>query len=63
MELDLTPKLLQGKIVRITEIGVKIELKGRMGMVDLPLRSIFCDKALELDDPVELYISYARVMK
>jgi hypothetical protein len=61
MEVDLTPKLLQGRIVQITEMGARIELKGKMGVIQFPLRSIFTDTSLALNDTVELYISYARV--
>jgi hypothetical protein len=61
-EIELTPKLLTGKIVGISDMNVKIELKGKMGMVSLPLRSVINDKPLELDNIVELYISYARVL-
>ena len=61
-EIELTPKLLCGKIVAITDMNVKIELKGKMGIVNLPLRAVITDKPLELDNEVELYLSYARVL-
>lgn len=60
--IDLQPKLLTGKIVEITEMAVRIELKGKMGVLILPLRSVFTDKKLEIGDQVELYISYAKVL-
>lgn len=59
----MIPKLLKGRIVQITGMGVKIELKGRMGVLTLPMRSVFTDKEPALDDQVELYISYARVVE
>ncbi|WMJ77071.1 MULTISPECIES: CBO2463/CBO2479 domain-containing protein [unclassified Sedimentibacter] len=61
-DVSLTPKLLTGKIVDISEMCVKIELKGKMGIVNLPLRCIITDKPLELDAEAELYISYIRVL-
>ena len=61
MNIELTPKLLTGRLVNITDINAVIELKGRMGMVHLPLRSFFADRALALGDEVEIYVSYARV--
>lgn len=61
MHIEIMPKLLTGKLVKITEINAVIELKGRMGMLHLPLRSIITDKKMELEDEVELYLSYARV--
>lgn len=63
MEVQIEPKLVTGRIVEITEMSAKIELKGKMGIVNLPLRSVFTDKKLELDDQVEIYISYAKVLK
>ncbi|WP_242863837.1 CBO2463/CBO2479 domain-containing protein [Clostridium botulinum] len=63
MEVEITPKLVAGRIVQITEMSAKIELKGKMGIVNLPLRSVFTDKKLEIDDQVEIYISYAKVLK
>lgn len=62
MHIELEPKLLTGRIVEITEMSAKIELKGKMGILNLPLRSVFTDKPLELDAPVEIYISYAKVL-
>ncbi len=63
MKVEITPKLVTGRIVQITEMSAKIELKGKMGIVHLPLRSVFTDKKLEIDDQVEIYISYAKVLK
>ncbi|MBO0581453.1 hypothetical protein EXQ44_04720, partial [Clostridium botulinum] len=40
MEVEITPKLVAGRIVQITEMSAKIELKGKMGIVNLPLRSV-----------------------
>ena len=61
MNMELVPKLLTGRLVNITDINAVIELKGRMGMVHLPLRSFFADRAMGLGDEVEIYVSYARV--
>ena len=62
MEVNIEPKLLIGKIVEITEMSAKIELKGKMGILHLPLRSVFTNKNLEIDDEVEVYVSYGRVL-
>lgn len=62
MDVQIKPRLLPGKIVEITEMSAKIELKGKMGIVHLPLRSVFTDKKLEINDEVEIYISYAKVL-
>lgn len=63
MDVQIEPKLLPGRIIEVTEIGVKIELNGRMGIVILPLRSVFTEKPLEVNDQVEIYLSYAKVKK
>lgn len=61
MEYDLNPRLLKGKLVEITDVGVKIAVNGRLGVLSLPLRFIISDKKLQIDDEVEFYLSYVRV--
>jgi hypothetical protein len=63
LDIELTPKLLTGRLVKVTEINATIELKGRMGMLHLPLRSIITNKKLEIGDQVEVYLSYAQVIQ
>ncbi len=62
MDVELIPKLLPGELVQVTEINATIELKGRMGILHLPLRSFITDKKMEVGDAVEVYVSYARVI-
>lgn len=62
MKVDLKPVLLEGKLIGVSDRGVKIELLGRMGIVIVPRRSIITDKELEEGDSVELYLSYAQVI-
>ncbi|HMM22164.1 MAG TPA: CBO2463/CBO2479 domain-containing protein [Selenomonadales bacterium] len=62
MEIDLTPRLMKGKIVEVTDVGVKITFSGRLGVLSVPLRMVFTDKPLAVDDDVELYISYIQVV-
>ena len=61
MFVEIEPKLLPGRIIKVTDINATIELKGRMGIVHLPLRSVIADAKLEEGDLVEIYLSYARV--
>jgi hypothetical protein len=63
MEVEITPKLLEGTIKEVHEVGVMIQLKGRMGQVLLPLRAVITNKTLEVGDRVELYLSYAHVLE
>lgn len=62
MKLELNPKLLNGKLIGVSDRGVKIELLGRMGVVIIPRRSIITNKELEEGDQVEIYLSYAQVI-
>lgn len=63
MKVELKPVLLKGELIRVSERDVKIELKGRMGIIILPLRSVITDKKLEVGQEVELYLSYAQVIQ
>ncbi len=63
MEYELAPRLLSGRLVRITDINAVVELKGRMGMLHLPLRSFITPKPMEIGDEVEVYLSYAQVKR
>lgn len=62
MEYDLVPKLLPGKIIEVTEIGVKVELKGRMGIIIVPLRCVITDKPLAVGQEIRVSISYIQVI-
>lgn len=62
MEYDLVPKLLPGKIIEVTEIGVKVELKGRMGIIIVPLRCVITDKPLAVGQEIRVSISYIQVL-
>jgi hypothetical protein len=62
MEYELTPKLLPGKIIEVTDMSVKVSLKGRMGIITVPLRCVITDKPLEPDLDIEVYLSYIKVL-
>ncbi|RYL88497.1 hypothetical protein EWI07_13605 [Sporolactobacillus sp. THM7-4] len=62
MEYELTPKLLPGKILEVTDLGVKVTLKGRMGIIQVPLRSVITDKALQVGQEIRVYLSYIEVV-
>lgn len=61
MDIELNPRLITGKILEVTEVGIKIAFTGRLGVLSVPLRMVFADKPLAVDDEVELYISYVKV--
>lgn len=63
MEIHLEPKLLIGRLVQVTDVGVVLELKGRMGMLHLPRRSVIADSALAVGDEAQVWLSYAQIIK
>lgn len=62
MKVDLKPTLLKGRLIGVSDRGVKIELLGRMGIIIVPRRSVITNKELEEGDQVEIYLSYAQVI-
>ncbi|MFT8359230.1 CBO2463/CBO2479 domain-containing protein [Bifidobacterium aquikefiri] len=62
MQVELQPLLLHGTIKEITEVGVRVGIDGRMGVLSLPLRCILTDKHLELGQKCEFYLSYVNVL-
>lgn len=62
MDCELAPKLLPGKILEVTDLGVKVTLKGRMGIIQVPLRSVITDKSLQVGQEIRVYLSYIQVV-
>ncbi|KAB8299707.1 MULTISPECIES: CBO2463/CBO2479 domain-containing protein [Bifidobacterium] len=62
MQVELQPVKIKGVIKEITEVGVRIGVKGRMGVLSLPLRMIYSDKPLQLGQECEFYLSYVNVL-
>lgn len=62
MQVELQPVKIKGVIKEITEVGVRIGVKGRMGVLSLPLRMIYSDKPLQLGQECEFYLSYVKVL-
>lgn len=62
VNICLEPRLLRGVIKEITEVGVRIGVNGRMGVLSLPLRCVFTDKPLTIGQEVEFYLSYINVL-
>lgn len=56
----MIPKLLKGKLTKVTDAGVTIEIVGRMGVLNLPARCVVTGSKLEIGDNVEIYLSYAQ---
>ena len=62
-EIELIPNLVQGKLTKVSDAGVSIELRGRMGLLNVPARCVVTSSKLEVGDTVELYLSYARKLE
>ncbi|KAA8830485.1 MULTISPECIES: CBO2463/CBO2479 domain-containing protein [Bifidobacterium] len=62
MQVELKPLLLKGVIKEVTEVGVRIGVNGRMGVLSLPLRLIYTDKPLAVGQECEFYLSYVNVI-
>lgn len=52
----------EGIITEITDGGVSIELKGRLGKLRFPKRMIICDKDLEIGQEVGFLMTYPEVI-
>lgn len=61
MQLEMVPQLTRAKIIEISDTAVKVSIQGRLGVITVPLRWIFTDKALEIGQDVEFYFSYMNV--
>lgn len=62
MNVTLNPQLTKAKIVEINDTAVKVSIQGRLGVITVPLRWVFTDKALEIGQDVEFYFSYMNVI-
>ena len=59
----MVPVLLEGRLTKVTDAGVSIELKGSMGVWHMPARCVVSSSRLEVGDLVELYLSHARKLE
>ncbi len=62
MNISVTPQLTKAKIVEVNDTAVKVSIKGRLGVITVPLRWVFTDKKLEEGQEVEFYFSYMNVI-
>ncbi len=57
-----TERMYEGVIVEITDGGVTIDLKGRLGQFKIPKRMLITDYELELGQEVGFVMSYPEVL-
>ncbi|MGL6106437.1 CBO2463/CBO2479 domain-containing protein [Romboutsia sp.] len=57
-----TERMYEGVIVELTDGGVTIDLKGRLGQFKIPKRMLISDYELELGQEVGFVMSYPEVL-
>jgi len=62
MNLELNPQLTRATIIEINDTAIKVSIKGRLGVITVPLRWVFTDKPMEIGQEVEFYFSYMNVI-
>ena len=53
---------MQGVIVKLTDGGVSMDLKGRLGHLTVPMRMLITDYELKVGQEVEFNMSFPEVM-
>lgn len=56
-------RYFEGHIVEITDGGVLIELRGRLGSLKIPKRMLICEEDLKIGDRVGFMMTYPQVIK
>lgn len=57
-----TSRMYEGVIVELTDGGVVIDLKGRLGQLKVPKRMLICENTPEIGHEVGLMLSYPEVI-
>lgn len=57
-----TERMFEGVIVELTDGGVTIDLKGRLGQFKIPKRMLITDYELKLGQEVGFMLSYPEVL-
>lgn len=57
-----TERMYEGVIVELTDGGVTIDIKGRLGQFKMPLRMLITDYELKLGQEVGFMLSYPEVL-
>ncbi|MEJ8554604.1 MULTISPECIES: CBO2463/CBO2479 domain-containing protein [Tepidibacter] len=62
LKYSSTERMYEGVIVKITDGGVTIDLKGRLGQFKMPKRMLITDYELKLGMEVGFLLSYPEVL-
>lgn len=60
--VELQPFRAEAKIVEVTDLMIRAEIPGRIGMVMVPRRHVYTDKELAVGQKVEFYFSHLQVL-
>lgn len=60
--VELQPFRVEAKIVEVTDLMIRAEIPGRIGMVMVPRRHVYTDKELAVGQKVEFYFSHLQVL-
>ncbi|WP_460000503.1 CBO2463/CBO2479 domain-containing protein [Paradesulfitobacterium aromaticivorans] len=63
MVRDNLVRRITGKIIEVSEAGVKVEFSGRMGNLHIPLRLVLSNAKIAVGQSVELNMSYIQVIE
>lgn len=63
MVRDNLVRRITGKIIEVSEAGVKVEFSGRMGSLHIPLRLVLSNGEIVVGQSVELNMSYIQVIE
>jgi hypothetical protein len=61
MQYKLNPVLMKGKVVTVNDTAIKVDIRGRLGVIAVPRRWVMTDQPLRPGLTVEFYFSYMQV--
>lgn len=61
VQYELNPILMEGKVVSVNDTAVKVDVRGRLGVITVPKRWVLTDFPLQPGLRVEFYFSYMQV--
>lgn len=63
VEYTSSERYFEGNITEITDGGVLIELRGRLGSLKIPKRMVICNENLEIGQRVGFMMTYPEVIE
>lgn len=60
--VELRPIRVEATIVEVTDMMIRADIPGRIGVVMVPRRHVYTDKELAVGQKVEFYFSHLQVL-